>query len=101
VDLGRFISGICLEGNYIGSRQERVEFTDRGEFIVNGSKKKFTIGLFYPPSFKRDYFDSDSKEYGFSRVNDTLRIYEVTNGSLFEDGEMSLEPTMILVRKNR
>lgn len=76
VDLNRFVSRIGLERNYIGTNQEQVEFTNQGEFVVNGSKKKFSIGLYYPPSFKRDYFDSDSMEFGFSRINDTLRLFE-------------------------
>jgi hypothetical protein len=99
VDLERFVSKICLEGKYSGINKEGVEFTDRGEFIVNGSNRKFTTGLYYPPSFNRDYFDSDSTEYGFSRIGDTLKIWDVTNGSLFEDGKMSKSPAMILVRK--
>ncbi len=99
VNLERFVSKICLEGDYSGINKEQVEFTDRGEFIVNGIKRKFSIGLYYPPAFKRDYFISETTEYGFSRMSDTLKIWEVKNGSLFEDGEMSREPAMILVRK--
>ncbi|MEO6098264.1 MAG: hypothetical protein ABIW76_22380 [Fibrobacteria bacterium] len=99
VDVQSFAEKTCLEGRYVGTKNERVEFSDQKEFIFNASKRKFTIGLFYPPSFELDYFISDSTEYGFSRKGDTLKIYEVTDGSLFVDGKMSRVPTMILIRK--
>jgi hypothetical protein len=93
----QFVNQICLVGKFIGTKQEKIEFTPQGEWIENGAKRRYSIGLYYPPNFKRDYFQMDSSEYGFKRNGDTLRIFPVKGGSLFEGGEMADSASMVLI----
>jgi hypothetical protein len=97
-DAQQYVQSICLAGTYDGTKKERVQFTRTGEYILNGSKHLYTVGLYYPPTFHRDYFLVDSLEYGFERKADTLKIFEVTGGSLFEEGTMDEAPLMVLIR---
>lgn len=98
-NVNKFVSEKCLVGQYSGLRGENANFSAEGSFILNGVKKKYSVGPYFPPSFERDYFIADFVEYGFSRNRDTLNVFEVKNGSLFEDGAMSLSPAMVLVRR--
>lgn len=93
----KYVNQVCLAGKFIGTKQEKIEFTAQGECIANGKKRAYTIGLYYPPNFKRDYFQMDSSEYGFKRDGDTLWIYPVKGGTLFEDGVMADSAAMVLV----
>jgi hypothetical protein len=100
-DVGGFVIKRCLEGNYIGTKNERAYFSEKGDFKIGKAVNKIAIGLNYPPAFVMDYFIQGSVEYGFSRTGDTLKIYEVQGGSLFEDGTMSPTPKMTLLRQSK
>ncbi len=100
-EVQKFVRDICLTGKYVGTQGENVEFNSQGEFVLGGVKHPYKVGLYYPPTFNWDYFQLDSSEYGFKRMGDTLRIYSVNGGSLFEDGTMADQPTMILFRTQK
>ena len=100
-DAGKYAEQICLIGRYRAKDGSNAEFTEGGEFILGKTRKHYSIGLYYPPSFAKDYFTADSVEYGFSRSGDTLKVFEVAGGSLFEDGKIKAGPSLVLVQASR
>jgi hypothetical protein len=97
-DVGRYVGRTCLVGKYATKDGIHAVLTEKGEFNFGNAKKKYSVGLNYPPSFQRDYFIADSLEYGFTRSGDTLRLFDVTGGSLFEEGKMNALPSQILIQ---
>ncbi len=96
--LEQIVGSICLSGEYKNSANQKLSFYPNGTWCFKNKTNPFKIGMFYPPSFRLDYFITDTGEVGFKRVKDTLQLFNTIGGSLFEDGKIDLDHPEVFLR---
>ena len=97
-DARTFAARKCLVGNYMDSNNNKFDFYENGTADFAGKRIHVRIGLDYPPSFKYDYFSSDTTEYGFNWRDSILEIYGTDGSSIFEDGDI-VEPPIYKLKQ--
>jgi hypothetical protein len=95
----KYAEQVCLAGTYFDDNNKQYILNSNGTAVLPQGRITYAIGLLLPPQFSYDYFMSKPNEYSFYWQNDTLFLFDVSGGSLFEDGEVSLKSVRHLKRR--
>jgi hypothetical protein len=90
-----FAEGICLVGQYLDKDKKKYIFMNDGTVLLRQNKLNYQIGLDVFPALDYDYFTTqsptDTTQYAFSRQNDTIMLFDVVGGDLWQDGKIDLK----------
>ena len=97
-DAEQYVANKCLVGTYKNKEGVIYRFNKGGSAIFDSKKFSYGIGLDFTCSSTMNYYTSQSVDFAYELLSDTLKIYTVNGESLFEAGTIQQKPWLVLLK---